>query len=286
LRGTPEGKAMGFCLRTTFAFSAINPLGMSVADESRIVMLELMQHDQDEETARLIERELAYFRRQQGAWCSVMVSRASLVPKAVERFERSLPAGDRRHRQNMSALLAGAFVALYGEVPNERDLAQWAEHFGSTIQRHAEEQERDDAQECLDHLLGHIVRSHLWPDYPLRHWLAVAIGEEGDWLSEARRILDVYDMRIVWPDEKNKVGWLYIRNGAVQANEAYARTRWSDGGWMKALRKLPGAGPVERPVKFDTSHKGKTHRATKIPLDYIPAAIGSASNESRAAARW
>jgi hypothetical protein len=112
LRGTPEGKALNFCLRTTFAFSAVNPLGMSVADESRIVMLELTPHDNDSDTAMTIAAEIGYFRKQRGKWCSQMVSRAALVPKAIERFEQVILSGDRRHQQNMATLLGGAFVAL------------------------------------------------------------------------------------------------------------------------------------------------------------------------------
>ena len=44
LRGTPEGKAMQFSLRTTFFFSAVNAGRMSPADQSRILLLELTKH--------------------------------------------------------------------------------------------------------------------------------------------------------------------------------------------------------------------------------------------------
>jgi hypothetical protein len=141
-----------------------------------------------------------------------------------------------------------------------------------TVRQRAEEQERDDAQECLDHLLGHIVHSPVLPGYPFRYWLRVAIDEEGEWLSEARRIVDLYEVRIEWPDAKNRVGSLYIKNNATRMNAVYAATNWKRG-WNRVLRKLRGADKTE-PMKFDTSARGKAHRATRIPLDYIPSQAG------------
>ena len=50
LRGTPSGQAMMFSLRTTFFFAAINPRGMTPADRSRVVMAELLMHQNATET--------------------------------------------------------------------------------------------------------------------------------------------------------------------------------------------------------------------------------------------
>lgn len=280
LRGTPEGKALNFCLRTTFGFSSVNPLGMSVADESRIVMLELLQHDNDLDTAAYIDKEVAYFARQEGKWCSFIVSRAALIPEAVKLFEYAILSGDRRHQQNMATLLAGAFVALEGRLPNEDDLNKWGEEFISTVEAHAEEQERDDGQECLDYLLAHMVRSQSHGEMPLRHWLAVAIAERGDGLGEARNIVEMYDMRIKWPKgeepgKKAEPGGVYIKNNSPVIERIYANSqRWAGGGWKRALRKLDDVEAVD-PMKFDTSSGGKAHRATRIPLDYVPSAIGA-----------
>lgn len=111
LRGTVDGRAMVFILRTMFAFLSVNPCGMEAADESRIVLLELCRHDNSTKTAKKIIAEIAFFRQQEGKWCSMMVSRAHLVPPAVAEFERVIASGNRRYRQNMATFLAGAFVA-------------------------------------------------------------------------------------------------------------------------------------------------------------------------------
>ena len=284
LRGTPEGKAQSFALRATFAFFAVNPLGMSVADESRIVMLELTSHDNSNETAAEIEREIAYFQTQHQKWCSMMVARAGLMRQAVERFAQAIGAGDRRHRQNMATLLAGAFVARYGMLPDDEDLKEWSEFFAPTVELHAEEQERDDAQECLDYLFAHLVRGSEGAEYPLRHWIAVALadadgGNGVSSLQDARRIVEIYDMRIVWPEKGDvtrpaEPGGVLLKNGSAAIERVYAGSRWADGGWKRALRKLEGV-VATGPVKFDTRHGAKAHRATKVPLSYVPPAIGA-----------
>jgi hypothetical protein len=59
-----------------------------------------------------------------------------------------------------------------------------------------------------------------------------------------------------------------LKNRAPQIEAAYVGTKWAGGAWMRALRKLSGAASTD-PMKFDTSHRGKASRATKIPLDYL-----------------
>jgi hypothetical protein len=267
LRGTPEGRAQAFAARSTFAFFAVNPLGMSVADESRIVMLELMKHSQDSKIAKLIADETAYFRGQQGTWCSMMISRAELVPEAIERFERSVGVGDRRHRQNMATLLGGAFVALFGDVPDKDDIEEWSDYFEVIIARHSEEHERDEGQECLDHFFAHTVRSQDWGEYPLRHWLAVAITQEGIGLAEARRIVATFDMKIRWPDD-GEPGGVYLKNKAPAIEKAFTGSRWAGGGWERGLRKLAGVEAGGQ-IKFGRDNA----RSTRIPLEYVPPAI-------------
>lgn len=120
LRGTPEGKAMSFSLRTTFLFSAINPRGMSPADQSRISMFELQMHENDREVGKRIAEDEAYFRSTGSAWASHMIGLAHLVQPAADAIDLHL-TGDRRHRQNMSILIGAGFVALNGRVPSDEE---------------------------------------------------------------------------------------------------------------------------------------------------------------------
>ena len=167
LKGTPEGKAMTFSLRTAFFFAAVNPRGMSVADQSRIVMFELLMHDNDSAKALAIAMEEGHFRSLGPAWCSYMVSLADKIHPAIDRLEPLIVSTDRRHRQNISTLLGGAFVALHGRVPTLEEATALAAEFSTTVARHDEENERDDALECLNHLLNHPHEG-----FPLGHWIS------------------------------------------------------------------------------------------------------------------
>ena len=258
LRGSPEGKAMSFALRATFLFSSINPLGMSVADESRIVMLELTKHDQKSETAQKIDAETAHFRTQEGRWCAFMVARAAAVLRAIALFERKLPSGDRRHRQNMATLLGGAFVALGGG--GDADVDQWVAKYAPTAAAHDEEHERDDGDECLDCLFSHTVRRLGHPDYPLEHWAALAIAGNG----EARTVLKIHDMALRSAADGEASG-LLVKNGSAAINRIFQGSRWDDGGWKRALRKLQGVEALGKTVKIN----GKACRATRIPFDLV-----------------
>jgi hypothetical protein len=266
LRGTPEGKAMQFSLRTTFFFSAVNPTNLSQADESRILQFEMMMHDNDDGVARRILAEEAFFRERGIEWCGYMVSLASVVSPAIERFERAMPGLDRRHRKNIATLLAGAFIALERREPTDDEADAWAAEFGSTVTLHAESLERDDAMEALDHLFSFVV-----DDYPLGHWLALLLAapsRTGTDRSPAHRITRTYDLVI---KSEGEAPGLFIRNGSPAISRVFQGTIWEGRGWEKAIRKLEGAFRAERPLYF-SSAVGKG-RAIGIPLRYIPKPI-------------
>ena len=159
LRGTPEGRVLRFCLRTTFAYASINPVGMEGADKSRTVMLELTPHNNSSDTAALIAKELAHFEGQTGAWCRMMIARAHLLPPTIMVIEPFINAGERRHRQNMATLLPGAAVAIEGRIPTEEEAKSIAEIARGTVEAHAEEFQRDDGRECLEYLFAHQVQT-------------------------------------------------------------------------------------------------------------------------------
>ena len=199
LRGTPEGKAMTFSLRATFFLCAINPRGMSEADQSRFLMLELRPPEGGEEVARTIMAEEAHLRTLGSAWCAYMVSLAHLVDQAIDRLEAVIPSGQRRHRQNIAAMLGAGFVALHGRVPSEEEARALAEEYRPAVDHHAIDLERDDAQECFDHLMAYMVQ-----DRPLGHWIATALDERSTQRNdhtEAHRYVAMHDLRLVTSGE-------------------------------------------------------------------------------------
>jgi hypothetical protein len=261
LKGTPEGKAMSFSLRTTFLFSAINPRGMSPADQSRISMFELLMHENDRDVAKRIAEDEAYFRTTGSAWCSYMIGRAHLVQPAADAVDIHL-SGDRRHRQNMSILIGAGFVALNGTVPTDEEAKALASEYAPAIERHALEVHRDDAQECLDHLLSYVVDG-----YPLGHWLSSLRDEQsgrGNDFANAERIVANYGMRV---NAEGEAAGFYVANGAPAMEEVFRGTPWAQRAWERALRKLEDAFIPPNPVQFKVLGK---KRAIGMPLSYLP----------------
>src|SRR3954471_17050540 len=93
----------------------------------------------------------------------------------------------------MATLLGAAFVALNRRVPSEQEAESIAAEFASTIELRSEEAQRDDARECLDYWLSHVV-----DDFPLCHWLAIELRDLSrpprNATDDARRIVRMVDM--------------------------------------------------------------------------------------------
>jgi hypothetical protein len=239
---------------------------MSPADQSRILLLELMKHEGNRDTAKLIAAEEAHFRNLGQQWCGYMLSVAELIAPAIDAFEPHLASGDKRHRLNFATLLGAAFVALHRRTPSVEAAAAWAEKYSASLNQHAEDIERDNSLECLQHLLAFVVDR-----YPLGHWIATALQDLPDndpRRYEAARVTQTYDILARGSNEHD--GFL-IRNGSPNIEQIFRGTIWEGRGWERALRGLDGAFTVKNPVHF--SGAGQKSRCIGIPDRYLPEPI-------------
>ena len=257
---------MQFMLRTCFFFAAVNPSGMSPADATRILLFEMLKHDNNPLMGAQIAEDEVYFTDMGPRWCGYMAGIAQLIPLAIETFKKALPGINSRHRQNVATLLAGAFVALNRSAPSEEQAGTMADAFMPSVEAHAEAFERDDAMECLQHLLGHIVEKNT-----LGYWLAAALQDKRGELKNdevqnaARRILRNFDI-LVRPEDKE--AGFFIKNRSPAIEGVFQETKWGRGAWEKALRKLDGYFAPSNPLHFGGS-RGKA-RAIGLPLDLLP----------------
>jgi hypothetical protein len=266
LRGTPEGKAMQFALRTCFFFAAVNPNGMSPADATRILLFEMLAHDNDTEEAARIADDEAFFADKGPEWCGYMAGLANLIPPSIVVFMKALPGIDSRHRKNIATLLAGAFVALERRRPNESEAAALAEAYRGSIELHAEAFERDDSMECLQHLFAYPVEKQT-----LGFWLAVALADAEDrlpdqrWLKDsAKRIPRNFETFV----RAGNAPGFFIRNGSPPVETIFRDTKWARGAWERALRKIDGYFAPKNPIHFAAA-KSKS-RAIGLPIDLLP----------------
>jgi len=266
LRGTPEGKAMHFTLRTCFFFGAVNPSGMSPADATRILLFEMLRHDNDPAVAQEIATLEAFLASKGPEWCGYMAGLANLVPAAIESFKTALPGIDSRHRQNVATLLAGAFIAKHRAVPSGVEARSMAEAFMPSVELHAEAFERDDAAECLQHLLSYQVEKNT-----LGYWITVMRAETHDLRTDAKRILMNHD--IVLRRDGNEPG-LFIKNGSAAIEVIFRDTKWGRGAWERSLRKLVERFTPKNPIQFPCS--GQKARAIGLPLELFEIADADA----------
>lgn len=264
LKGTPDGKAMQFSLRTTFFFSAINPTGLSPADASRILLFELLMHENDQEAARRITTDLAYFADSGPRWCAFMASKALLIAPARLAFEAEMPGMDSRLRTNIATLLGAGFVALHGRVPTKDEAVTEVAEFASTTAEHADVVDRDDAVEALHHLLAYPIGST-----SLGQWIArerrdrMEIGDKDT--RPSAQFLASLDIAM---NIGNKEPGFFLLRGAPGIDKVFRDTKWADGAWMHAIRKYEGAFTPSNPVYF--SNMKRKARAIGIKFDILP----------------
>ena len=269
LRGTPEGRAMQFSLRTTFLLCAVNTTGMTPADQSRIVMLELTKHNRDEKIAYQIATEEVHFRELGPRWCGYMLSLAGLVQPALDTFQSAMPIADRHYRQNFATLLAAAFIALHGRVPTREEAAERVKSLTPTMIRHAEDSARDNSIECFEQLQAYIVGHHT-----LGSWIATALlGSPDDAelrkdyrIIDAHQTMQTHGITIKRLKEFEDQVFVVIRNRSPNIEALFRHTVWSRGGWQRALRALDGAINPENPVRFGADDKS---RGVGIPVIYF-----------------
>jgi hypothetical protein len=267
LRGTADHTGQEFQVACSFAITAINPCAMEAADESRIVMMKMLPHDNRLETRRTIREELAWLRSQQGRLCRIMIDRADLVHASIDRFELAFAhLAHQRQRQNIGTLMAAAWVALHGTVPSETEAQEQAVWLEDTAEAHGEAFDRDPGIECLEYLFAYMTRTRQG-EYPLRHWIGAEhhelVGDERvveQHRAEARRQMDIFGLKVD--------NGLLVRNGHPAIKGLFKNTKWANGGWLRALRQIDGATPTG-PIKWPGGEQ-RTYRGTLIPAELIP----------------
>jgi len=266
-RGTPEGKALHFTIRSSFLLAAINAVAVTAADRSRIVNLPLDAHDNDKERARKITTALQDFEGASANWCLQAMALTAEILTSIKTLQRLFPPCDSRHATNMSTLLAAAWVMLHkreiDEASAEALIADHIDIIGELAEAHA----HDDSEECWKALLQY----------------SVGMGDRERLLSEDLGELKALKQSIqrgADPDTnfnalQRQIGrfgmkldgnFLIVANSHRGLQEVYRGTLWEAGNWGDALKRLPGATAAKQ-RRFEG---GQRSLGTMVPIDLIP----------------
>jgi hypothetical protein len=134
--------------------------------------------------------------------------------------------------------------------------------FAATTTQHEDDMDRDDAFECLHHFFAHLING-----VTVGQWLARALHAEGDGRDrqEAERVVDSLDVVI---RKREPEPGVFLLKGAPGLDRIFANTKWAEGAWVHAIKKLNQAFSPKNPIYFPTITKKA--RAIGLPLDLLP----------------
>jgi hypothetical protein len=230
-RGTPEGKALQFQVHSSFCFGAIIPIIGTAADRSRIVELELLKHNDDENVRLAIEEGQAYFDAHRYAWCNYVIGLIDEMTETFDILRRQIPSGDMRHKTNMVNLLGATFVTIHQRSPNEDEAKEWIDKHASLIASLAVAHEGDDAEECLNHLMEFVAEK----DSPS---IGEMLRQEKDRVGDHQ---EYHGPTLLKLGIKAMDDGFLIAHEHSALNKVFKDTLWSGGGWKNALKRLTGA---------------------------------------------
>jgi len=262
-RGTPEGRALEFSIRSSFLVAAINPMSVTAADRSRIVVLPLNKHLNDKGVAEQIARGLEALQGVGPSWCELVLGQADAILENIRTLKRVFPPCDSRHAQNIATLLGSALGVLAEQQLSEDQARQLLDDHAHLIADLQEAHDGDDALECWNALLEY--RDRRASDGVMLGTRLARIKAAHTGSPNARPSFTADEAELA----KHGVRW--IDGGVVVANshrgltEVFADTLWGAGTWGTALKRLEGARPTTQKRFGDTRSLG-----TWVPADLIP----------------
>ena len=266
-RGTPEGRALEFCIRSSFLLAAINPFTVTAADRSRIVILPLTRHANDKSVAARISQMDDSFEGLSGSWCNLVIANIPAILKSIRTVNRVFPPCESRHALNMSILLGAAWACLHESEITEAEAEDLIDEHRALINELAEAHDEDDSVDCLNALLEYRIGG-MTED----RILGQALSDLKAYKTIKKRTLDddahthrleavIQNYGLRWTDD----GFL-VANSHRGTAEVYRGTLWEAGGWVSALPRLPGARK-EKQKRFSGKQRSLCNW---IPADLIP----------------
>ncbi len=283
LRGSADQKGASGNVYSAFLFSSILiPGAMGPQDRSRLITLNLDTLDKDAPKPVLDPRTW----RARGArlkrilidrWADTWEARLALWREALAEAGLSGRNGD-----NYATTLAMADMALSEALPKPDVLASWA----SKVARAARVQTDEigsDAEDMIQHLIGQPFDVYRRGElFTVAHWIMVAAalpsaprelvitGGEGlhdisdhDREIAARRANEKLARAGLRVKGKGESAELFIANSPIPGLcKLFEKSRWAAGVWSQSSRRLPGASPVENPLRL----AGQRTRGAYVPL--------------------
>jgi hypothetical protein len=275
-RGGQDHEGHAFKAKTCFLFSSILLPPLLQQDRNRMAILELEKIPLGADPVELDAGELRQLGRQLRRRLIDQWPRLDAL-LAKYRSALAMVGHGGRSQDQFGALLAVADVLLYDVA--EDDFIMEAAGWVAADTLAEKSMELADEEEAVNYLASSLIKGRGGDEpEPVSRHIMTALLPDGD---KARERLETYGMRIVEVkrDEQGKVAghgkpkgdttgaelYLAIANSHTQLGAIFEPTRWKEGGWAQAFRRVDGAAAREK-VRFAGA---KAIWSTLIPLPAI-----------------
>jgi putative DNA primase/helicase len=268
IKGTQnQTGAKTYHVKSCFSFSSINPTLDHMADENRMSVLELTNHNAEaragfdafvDRITRTITPEFAAGFVARSVWLMpVTLDNARTFSKAV-----AVHLGSSRIGDQVGTLLAGAFSEISDKRVSPEAAREWVQAQDWSGVTSA------DAIPDESRLLNHLMQRRVRLDLGGNKFQDVTLAELVKFASEeCEAVAAVADKELKRHGLKYEDGGIWVSNTHTALKEHLKDTPWSSQ-WARTLRRLPGVVPLERdaaPIRF----AGSRDRATFLPMSLI-----------------
>lgn len=299
-RGSSEGTAHQYPVRSSFMFSSVNVPDLKPQDRSRCAVLELMPLKAGDPLAfawsEMPMLGRALMRRMVDHWDRLQTVLAAYKTALIKR------GWDSRGADTFGTLLACASVLLEDDAyPDHLLEGEAGAELEATLQLHRQE-ELPDHSHMINHIRGSVADPYRAGERkPIGEVIRQAAGfgliqlgaqqelgllsepkkrseedaqhfaERDDGALEAQRTLMGYGMKVVGetdPATMRLRRYVAVANQSASLNELLRGTHWAGqsgaaGMWRRVLSRAPGAVPTDNALYF----RDGRHRAVLVPLE-------------------
>lgn len=263
-RGSPGGASQSFFLNGAVMMFCISPTHMEPQDRARVTRLKLLPLDTNSTQSPSIEACIEFAENLSLHLWRRSINRFEHFKKAFYVFKESLRTQGLTNRagDQIATILAGADILLFDHPPEDADsIEERIRLIQPLINEWIIDEEENEGQLCLNKLYSSPVHPHARDVTTIGRTILEARETDGKFARET-----LAQIGLLIKDYHRKEPYLLVANNHEALSRLYGNSKWEKGGWMTALRYLPGTHASKNAVRF----AGTLIRATVIPACYLP----------------
>ena len=279
VKGSANGRATHYRIRSMFAFSSINYGVTQAADESRVVSLSLRADTEPGSQDRFNAMRSVQAEVVTADFAAALLARTMTMLPTIRHnasiFADSIAAAGhgRRTGDTVGVLLAGAWSLRSSKIVTPAEADRFLIDTAWIREAITKADVQPEWQRAIGHLMQHrikVVRDHgPSDDVPVSELIEAALGygQPGGVAKDiAERAMLRAGLRIVDGGKPAaRFAVLAVWNNSTEVASAFNRSPWA-AAWLSTLARAPGAAPAANPIRFGANGK---QRSLCIPMQEV-----------------